>query len=137
MSSYNFKDNLTIDNNKYLKWLDITGTSRANIIGLDNSNNLRINSDYGNMYLNSNSVGNNWTFMNVNHTRGVVIGSRLGVGFSSTENMTSDITLVKNGLVGINTTVGSNDGYLALAGSSSKSSRAVILGACHPPLSLS
>ena len=53
---------------KYLKWLDITGTSRANIIGLDNSNNLRINSDYGNMYLNSNSVGNNWTFMNVNHT---------------------------------------------------------------------
>ena len=124
MSSYNFKDNLAIDNNKYLKWLDITGTSRANIIGLDNSNNLRINSDYGNMYLNSNSVGNNWTFMNVNHTRGVVIGSRLGVGFSSTENMTSDITLVKNGLVGINTTVGSNDGYLALAGSSSLSDNA-------------
>lgn len=125
MSSYNFKDNLTIDNNKYLKWLDITGTSRANVVGLDNYNNIRINSDYGNMYLNSNSVGNTWTFMNINHTRGVVIGSRLGVGFSSTENMTSDITLIKNGLIGINTTVGSNDGYLALAGSSSLANNAI------------
>jgi hypothetical protein len=126
MSSYNFKDNLTIDNNKYLKWLDITGTSRANIIGLDNYNNIRINSDYGNMYLNSNSVGNKWTFINANHTCGVIIGSRLGIGFASTENMTSDITLVKNGLVGINTTVGSNDGYLALAGSSSLVNNATV-----------
>lgn len=125
MSSYNFKDNLTIDNNKYLKWLDITGTSRANVVGLDNDNNIRINSDYGNMYLNSNSIGNTWTFMNMNHTRGVIIGSRLGVGFSSTENMTSDITLIKNGLIGINTTVGSNNGYLALAGSSSLANNAI------------
>jgi hypothetical protein len=119
MSSYNFKDNLTIDNNKYLKWLDVTGTSRANIIGLDNDNNVKINSDYGNIYLNSDGVKNTWTFINTNNSKGVVIGSKLGVGFASTENMTSDITLVKNGIIGINTTVGSNDGYLALVGSSS------------------
>lgn len=119
MSSYNFKDNLTIDNNKYLKWLDITGTSRANIIGLDTNNNIKLNSDYGNMYLNSNGLKNTWTFINTNNSKGVVIGSKLGVGFSSTENMTSDITLVKNGIIGINTTMGSNNGYLALVGSSS------------------
>ena len=45
-TSYNFKDNLTVDNNKYLKWLDNTGTSRANVISLDNYNNVNNPDNY-------------------------------------------------------------------------------------------
>ena len=133
MSSYNFKDNLTIDNNKYLKWLDITGTSRANIIGLDINNNIKINSDYGNMYLNSNGINNNFTFINVNNSNGVIIGSKLGVGFSSTENMSCNLTLVKNGIIGINTTQGTSNGYLALSGCSSliNNSKVMLYGNDH------
>ena len=118
-SSYNFKDNLTIDNNKYLKWLDITGTSRSNIISLDNLNNVKINSAYGDLILNSES-NNSYTFFNVNgNSSGVIIGSKLGIGFNTTTNMNSILTLNKNNFIGINTTTGSNDGYLGLAGSSS------------------
>ena len=118
-SSYNFKDNLTIDNNKYLKWLDITGTSRSNIISLDNLNNVKINSAFGDLILNSES-NNSYTFFNVNgNSSGVIIGSKLGIGFNTTTNMNSILTLNKNNFIGINTTTGSNDGYLGLAGSSS------------------
>jgi hypothetical protein len=88
-SSYNFKDNLTIDNNKYLKWLDITGTSRANIIALDQENNVNINSAFGNMSINSNSPGS-YTFINNNNQNGnTLIGTKLGIGFTSTSNMSS------------------------------------------------
>ena len=118
-SSYSFKDNLTIDNNKYLKWLDITGTSRANIISLDNVNNVKINSAFGNLVLNSES-DNSYTFLNVNgNASGVIIGSKIGIGFNTTTNMNSILTLNKNNFIGINTTTGSNDGYLGLSGTSS------------------
>ena len=118
-SSYNFKDNLTIDNNKYLKWLDVTGTSRSNIISLDNLNNVKINSAYGDLVINSES-NNSYTFFNANgNLNGVIIGSKLGIGFNTTTNMNSILTLNKNNFIGINTTTGSNDGYLGLAGSSS------------------
>ena len=53
-SSYNFKDNLTIDNNKYLKWLDSTGTSRANVIAFNEKNDLVVNSEV----MNSNTFFN-------------------------------------------------------------------------------
>ena len=121
-SSYNFKDNLTIDNNKYLKWLDITGTSRANIISLDNVNNVKINSAFGNLVLNSESVSS-YTFLNVNgNASGVIIGSKIGIGFNTTTNMNAALTLNKNNFIGINTTTGSNDGYLGLSGTSSLNS---------------
>lgn len=118
-SSYNFKDNLTIDNNKYLKWLDITGTSRASIISLDNSNNVNLNSAFGNLFLNS-QIGNSHTFFNVNQNSGnVIVGSKMGIGFNTTSNMHSQLTLVNNSFIGLNTTMGSHNGYLGLAGSSS------------------
>ena len=121
-SSYNFKDNLTIDNNKYLKWLDITGTSRANIISLDNVNNVKINSAFGNLVLNSES-DSSYTFLNVNgNVSGVIIGSKIGIGFNTTTNMNAALTLNKNSFIGINTTTGSNDGYLGLSGTSSLNS---------------
>jgi hypothetical protein len=116
-TSYNFKDNLTVDNNKYLKWLDKTGTSRANIIALDEDNTVNINSAYGNMRIN-NDRQDSYTFINSNNSGGnVIVGTKLGVGFVTTENMTSSLTLVKNGSIGVNTTVGTSDGYLGLSGS--------------------
>jgi hypothetical protein len=130
-SSYNFKDNLTIDNNKYLKWLDITGTSRSNIISLDNSNNVKINSAFGDLLLNSGS-NNSFTFLNANgNSSGVIVGSRIGIGFNTTTNINSILTLNKNNFIGINTSSGSNDGYLGLAGSSSlntSGSRIILYG---------
>jgi hypothetical protein len=114
-ASYNFKDNLTVDNNKYLKWLDNTGTSRANVISLDNDNNVNINSAFGNMNINTDKP-NSYTFVNSNNFKGnVLIGTKLGIGFTTTTNMTSSLTLVKNGSIGLNTTVGGNDGYLGMS----------------------
>ena len=91
-TSYNFKDNLTVDNNKYLKWLDKTGTSRANIIALDGDNNVNVNSAFGNMNINSNNQ-HSYTFVNSNNSRGnVLVGTRLGIGFNTTSNMSSSLT---------------------------------------------
>ena len=114
-TSYNFKDNLTVDNNKYLKWLDKTGTSRANIIALDGDNNVNVNSAFGNMNINTNTP-DSYTFVNSNNSRGnVLVGTRLGIGFNTTSNMSSSLTLVKNGSIGLNTTVGTSDGYLGIS----------------------
>jgi hypothetical protein len=115
-TSYNFKDNLTIDNNKYLKWLDATGLTRSNVIALDTLNNLNINSANGDLYLNSNNSGSN-TYINVSNESNVLVASNLGVGFSTASHVTSNITLVKDGYIGLNTTQGTNDGYLGLSGS--------------------
>ena len=78
-SSYNFKDNLTIDNNKYLKWLDSTGTSRANVIAFNEKNDLVVNSE----------VMNSNTFFNQGISSGnVFVGTKLGIGFNSTSTST-------------------------------------------------
>jgi hypothetical protein len=116
-SSYNFKDNLTINNNKYLKWLDITGTSRSNVITLDNLNNVNFNSSLGDLIVNSSK----FMFLNINNTNGLIMGSKVGVGFTSTSNIACDLTIVKNGFIGINTTMGSNNGFLGLVGGCSSS----------------
>jgi hypothetical protein len=112
-TSYNFKDNLTIDNNKFLKWIDSTGTTRSNIISLDNTNNVNFNSGKGDININSNSTNGSFTFINVNNPSGAIVGSRLGVGLSTTENTNANITVVTNGYIGTN----SVDGYLGLSGS--------------------
>lgn len=114
-TSYNFKDNLTIDNNKYLKWLDVTGTSRNNIIVLDGSNNVLLNSATSSVFINSSNSSSN-TYFNVSNSGGAYVGSRLGVGFSSS-SLSGTLTLVKNGWIGTNSTTGANNGYIGLAGS--------------------
>jgi hypothetical protein len=108
-SSYNFKDSLTIDNNKYLKWLDSTGTSRANIIALNEKNDLIVNS-----YVTNNSN----TFINKDISSGnVLIGTKLGIGFNSTSNMSCNLTMNNNSFIGVNTTIGTSDGFLGFSGS--------------------
>jgi hypothetical protein len=124
-----------VDNNKYLKWLDKTGTSRANIIALDNNNNVNINSAYGDMRINNNNPGS-FTFINNDNSGGnVIVGTHLGIGFNSTENMNANLTLVKNAYIGLNTTSGTSDGYLGLSSSSDLSningSRVLMYGNEH------
>ena len=113
MSSWNFKDNLTIDGNKYLKWLDASGLINNNILGLDSLSNLNINSGNGDLYLNCNNAGST-TFINVNNRNNTLISSNLGVGISSTQNINANITLPVNGWIGINST---SNGYLGLSSS--------------------
>lgn len=115
-SILNFVDNLSIPINKYLKW--ITQSTTANIIGIDSSNNLNLNSGGGDMYINSNNGGSN-TFFNVSNNSNVLINSKLAVGISNTSNLNANISLPINSFIGINTTQGNHNGYLGLAGSSS------------------
>ena len=118
-SSYNFKDNLAIDNNKYLKWLDVTGTSRSNVICLDNNNNLNINSDFGNIYLNTNLK---YTFIDSD----TLFSNNIGIGFFSTENVHSAVSIRKNDFISSN----SNNGYLGITGDTnlSETSRIILYG---------
>jgi hypothetical protein len=130
-SSYNFKDNLTIDNNKYLKWLDKTGTSRANIIALDNDNNVNVNSAYGDIKINNDNP-NSYTFINNNNSNGnVLIGTKLGIGFNSTTNMSSHLTLVKNSFISTNSTIGTSDGFIGLSSSRYGGGQVVLYGDDH------
>jgi hypothetical protein len=120
-SHWNFKDNLTIDNSRFLKWLDSTGVTRNNVIGLDSDSNLNINSGLGpngqaDIYLNSNNSGST-TFINKSNSRNTIIASKLGVGISNTTNMNSTLVLPNNGWIGLNTTQGTSNGYLGLSGS--------------------
>ncbi len=117
-TSYSFKDNLTINNNRYLKWLDASGMTRSNIIALDTQNNLNINSAIGDIFVNCGATGGSNTYFNVNNSSSVLVASKLGVGFSTTENITSNITLVKNGYIGVN----GSDGFLGIAGGMALSS---------------
>lgn len=115
--SINFKDNLVIDNGKYIRWLNSTGTTRANILSLDSSNNTRIQTipGGGGMYVNSDSTASS-TFINIGNASNTVFGSKIGVGVSSDSNINANITLLNNSYIGLANTQGGNSGYLALSG---------------------
>lgn len=119
-SSWNFKDNLTVDNNKFLKFLDSTGVTKNNIIGLNTASNLYIHSAVsGDIYINSGSNTKSNTFFHTNSIGNTFITTKLAVGISNTSNINSNIALPINSYIGINTTQGSHNGYLGLAASSS------------------
>jgi hypothetical protein len=118
-SSYNFKDNLTIDNNKYLKWLDVTGTSRSNVICLDNNNNVNINSLFGNIYIKPES---NYTLIDSN----ALFNNNIGVGFFSTSEINSAVSIKSNDFISSS----NNTGYLGITGDTnlSETSRIILYG---------
>ena len=119
-SSWNFKDNLTVDNNKFLKFLDSTGVTKNNIIGLNTASNLYIHSALsGDIYVNSGSNTRSNTFFHTNSIGNTFIATRLAVGISNTSNINSNIALPINSYIGINTTRGTHTGFLGLAASSS------------------
>ena len=118
-SSYNFKDNLTIDNNKYLKWLDVTGTSRSNVICLDNNNNVNINSLFGNIYIKPES---NYTIIDSN----ALFNNNIGIGFLSTSEINSAVSIKSNDFISSS----NNTGYLGITGDTnlSETSRIILYG---------
>jgi len=117
-SSWNFKNNLTIDNSRFLNWLDTSG-AQNNIIGLDVNSNVNLNTanGKGDLYINSNTTTGS-TFINFNNSQSVLIASNLGVGINNTSNMNANVVLPADSWIGLNTTPGASDGYLALAASS-------------------
>lgn len=116
-TSFNFKDNLTIDNNKYLKWLDTQGISRGNIIAVTSSNNVSLNSAFGGE-VHINNDANSLTVINDNNANPVLVASQLGIGMNTTSDINTTVCLPSNGSIGLNSTSGS---LKFIAGSSSGS----------------
>jgi len=116
--NWNIKDNLSVPAGKYLKWLDPTGVTRNNVLGLDTSSNLYINSGLGDIYFNNNATGSN-NYFNINNTGNSLFNTKVAIGFSNTSNMVSNLTFPINSWIGLNSTQGNHSGYLGLGGSSS------------------
>jgi hypothetical protein len=109
-TSYSFKDNIVIDNSKWIRWLNSTGSTRYNILGTINEN-IYLNSLSKNIYINNSS--NSYTFLNSNNDNAVIIGSKLGIGMNTTENINANLTLSNNSFIGLNT----NNGYIGISSS--------------------
>jgi len=112
-SNWAYVNNLQIPAGKYLKWLDPTGVTRNNILGLDTSSNLYINSGQGDIYFNNATGSNNFISGNS------LFNTKVAIGFSNTSNMISNLTFPINSWIGLNSTQANHSGYLGLAGSSS------------------
>lgn len=113
-TSYSFKDNIVINNSKWIRWLNSSGTTRANILGVD-SNNVYLNSGSENLYINNNS--NSYTFINNNNSNNVIIGSKLAIGINTTANLNATVAIENAGYIGSNV----KNGHVGLSGSYSSS----------------
>ncbi len=111
MSSFNFKDNLTIDNNKSLKWINNTNTTRNNILLLDNNNDLYLNSGAGSIFINNSNTN---TYLNYINTAGnVIIGGKIGI--STNTSPSTLLSIAKNNYISID----NDNGYLGIIASTS------------------
>lgn len=102
--SYSFKDNLAIDNSKYLKWLNTDGFTPHDVIGLDSNNNVNIVSPNSiemiSGVINVNST--NFSFINnVNFNRNIIISSG---NYISSDQVSGGSLFIKNSL----STIGSH-----------------------------
>ncbi len=121
--SFNFKDNLTIDNGKYLKWTNTNGSVRYNLLGLIDDN-FNINAPT------SGSLKLNTSQLYVNNTGGgVYSASKIIIGNSVSNNNIQNnyILLPNNSYISTNSTNGSANGYLGLTGGFSPTSGSKIL----------
>ena len=113
-TSYAFRDNIVINNSKWIRWLNSSGTTRANILGVE-SNNVYLNSGSENLYINNDT--NSYTFINNNNTNSVLIGSKLAIGINSTANINANLSIVSGGYIGSNV----KNGNIMLSGTYSTS----------------
>lgn len=105
-TSYNFKNHITFDNNKYIKWLDDSGTIRHNVLGVNSNMHVQLNSvSTGNVYINTNT--NSKTILNTNNDEPTIIGSKLGIGLTENETIGHTITFSDNASIGLSTSNGS------------------------------
>ena len=88
---------------------------------MDAFNNVNLGSSFGDVYINSSSTRNSYTFMNVS-SGGVIVPNRLGIGFSST-SFSNTVALCKNAYIGLHT----DEGFLGLAAGTSSSTGSKIV----------
>jgi ethanolamine utilization microcompartment shell protein EutS len=112
--SYSFRDNLLVNNNKYIRFLDNSNV-RKDIIGLTSDNHVSIKSATNNapIFINEGSSGSA-TIVNANNANNVLVGSKVGIGFQANTSLAHSLTLEKNNFIGTN----SDDGFLGLVGGS-------------------
>lgn len=119
-TSYSFKNNITIDNDKYLQWLDSLG-NRTQTITLDANNNLVLNRHpSGTVSINPGNVG------------AVFMGGKVAIGLGNTLTnppvLNASVTVPAGGYIGTS----NSSGNLGLSGSGemdgTKSARALLYG---------
>jgi len=113
-TSYSFKDNIVISDSKWIRWLNSSGTTRANILGVD-SNNVYLNSGAESLYINNNN--NSYTFINNSNSNNVLIGSKMSIGINTTTNLNANLAIASTGYIGTNV----KNGYIGLSGTYSSS----------------
>jgi len=127
-TSYNFKNHITVDNNKNIKWLDSEGAGTP-VIKLDTNDDVILNPHpSGKLILNSG--GNQNTIINPDNTNHVYVDSKLGIGLSAATaesiDLNANLTVVTDGYIGTN----NSSGTLGISGSdelsNSKSSRILL-----------
>jgi len=109
-TSYSFKDNIVINNSKWIRWLNSNGTARKDILGVE-SNNVYLKSESNDLYINNDS--NSYTYINTDNSNNVLIGSKLAIGIATTTNLTANLALTNNGFIGSNV----KNGYIGISGS--------------------
>ena len=114
MSSFSLKNNLTIDNNKYLNWLNDASNTRHNIIGLNTNDNLIISSP-NNVYITNAS-----TFID-------------SLTVNNNVNINTQLVLQKNNYISTNTTNGASNGFIGISSSltTTGTARFVLYGNDH------
>jgi hypothetical protein len=113
MSSWNLKNNLTIDNGKFLNWTDSSGSYKNNVLGLNSNGNVNLLAGPGTGGLYLNPSGSSFMFLGNSGGKTTIVQSTLGVGISTTTGLNSTLALPGNGWVGLN----SSSGYLGLSAS--------------------
>jgi len=113
MSSFSLKNNLTVDNNKYISWLNLTGDTRYSVLGVNTNNNLIITSP-NDIYLGSN-VGSSV------YTSNLTITNKL--------TATNGINLFPNTFM--SNPVTSDSGFIGIAPATSGSATVLLYGNSH------
>lgn len=114
--SFSYKDPLSLDNNRSIKWIDSTNTTRHNILTLDSSNNFYINPlGSSSLFIANNTQST--VFLGSSRGNNIVIPTKIGVGLHTDSNISANITLpAQNGYIGTNTSTGTNTGILGVSG---------------------
>ena len=110
MSAFNFKNDITFDNSKSIRWVNNTNTTKHSVITLGTDNSVSLLSPNA-LYLNN---GTGATFINTPGIGSVFIGSKLGVSTQTISTLNADLALKTNGYIG--SVSNGNSGYIGLSG---------------------
>ena len=131
MSAYTFKNSIVLHDNQPLQTLDSTGTSRSNVLLVNNSETFFTGIKNNPIYINQGVTGSS-LFINNSIGNNVIVRSKLGVHLENDSNITADITIPKGGYIGNDSIVSINDSFIGLTGGynldSTSGSRVILRG---------